>query len=244
MINFTVDTTQVMKEFEKKLDGIGSTMSQPNRQEIVKAVFTISVNDFIRKTNARALGAPKAFHHVYEWNHIGQTKYKLYNIKRGRVSGGSLRISYSFADSKTDVPIPLSLRRPNKKGKFVSKTFVFKKKAQVMESGNPTRPFSSRSAKALVFEGRAGKPIFVRKPRTVVVRKPGGRYTKGAFDRHFRKWFENPSNIKAAINRTSYFKNLEKEVSKVLNQTGAGKTQVAFAIKSVSRTYSKELEVI
>ena len=239
MIGIKANITPVIDEFNKKKYGLEQITSSNSLQDIAKAVFTISAKDFIRKTNARALAAPRSFHHVYEWGHIGETKYKLYEIKRNRITGGNLVVSYRFLDSTMRVPIPDNLKIAGKTGKFAKKRFIFTKKASVMESGKPTRPISAPKGKALVFLGNNGKPVFIRNPKSVVIKNPGGRYTTNSFNKHFTKWFNNPTNIKSAIKSTAYLKNLEKAIAKALNVKGAGRAQVAVAIKEVSNAYSK-----
>lgn len=239
MIGIKADIQPIMLELNKKKSGLEEITSLTSMQEIAKAVFTISVKEFIRKTNIKAMSNPRSFHHVYEWGHIGETRYKLYEIKRTKVTGGNLTVAYRFLDSKLRVPIPESLKVPGTSGKSVKKRFVFKKKASVMESGKPTRPISAPRGKALVFLGRNGSPVFIRNPKSVVIRNPGGRYTTNSFNKHFTKWFSNPANIKSAVKNTAYLQNIEWAIAKALNVKGAGKAEVAFAIKKVSNSYSK-----
>ena len=238
MISIKIDQTKITKELRNKADGMLEFSSPRAQEAISKAVFTVVANDFIRKTNVRALAAQKAFHHIYEWDHIGQSKYKLFTINRAGITGGNLKFSYSFLPSKSPVPIPTRLKKPNKRGRFVNKQFIFKNKAEIMEVGNPTRPFSARG-KALVFLDKNKNPVFVRKPDTVSIIRPGGRYTKGAFNNHFIKWFSNPSNINAAINKSGMLKSIETDMARALNRTGAGRAEALRAIQDATAKYSK-----
>ena len=226
-------------EVQMKLLGLYELSSRRTFEAIAKVGFTVGSNVFNKKLSMYAASHPKAFHHVYEWDKVGVNRFRLYELKRKGIAGGYLTMSYGFLKSKTRVPISPALRIPGKTGKYAKKRFIFENKAKVMESGLPTRSFSAKSGKALIFEGRNGQPLFVRRPRRVIIQRPGGRFTTGAFERYFIKWFSNPANIRAAIKSTAYLKNLEIGVSRALNKNKAGKREVAMVIAEISNKYSK-----
>lgn len=244
MMSIKVNTNQLDAEVSKKLGGMYEMTSSRTYENIAKVAFTVGSHAFIRKLNVYAAAHPKAYHHVYEWKKIGSTKDKLFQIERKTVAGGWLKVNYKFLPSKSVVPIPAVLRRPGKSGRSVTKKFIFKNKAAVMEKGRPTKSFMAKSGVALAFVGKGKQPLFIRKPRTVSINKPGGRYVKGAFENQFRKFFSKGTNIKSAVSKTAYFKNLEIGVARTLNKNGTGRREVALVITEISNKYSKGLKVI
>lgn len=241
MINAKVrqsDLNLLFRELNHKLDGIKVINSAYNKEQIAKAVFTITATEFIRRTGVVAAGSKKRFHHIYEWGKVGDPAAKLFVLNRTRVLGGRLTISSNFTKSKSVVPIPDSLRIPGRKGRSVTKQFIFKEKAAVMESGKPTKRFSAKSGDALVFPGYRGQPIFIRRPRTVRIINPGGRGTTGSFTRHYRSWFSNPGNVNRAVAKSGLVRALEKEIAAELRIKGAGKIAVSKTIKTVTDKYA------
>jgi hypothetical protein len=243
-MKLAIDYSKVMSEVDKKVEGITEVAKPRNQEAIAKAVFTVAGKEFIRQTSIKAMGSPKAYHHIYEWNKTGVTKYKLFELNRTSVAGGNLKISTYFINSKSQVPIPKALTVPGRNGRFVSKRFVFKDKATVMESGKPVKPFSAKSGIALVFLGKDKKPMFIRRPRKTRIVRPGGRYTTFAYTNHFSRWFENPTNINSAMRKSGMYKDLEIKIAKTLNKTGAGQVQVSQAMQEVANKYSKGVKLL
>lgn len=240
MMQFKVDQrtlNNVMSEVFLKIEGMRVIISPSAKQEIAKASFTILAKEFIRRTSVLASMNPKVYHHVYEWNHVGDPAHKLYKITRAGVSGGNLMINSSFLQSNVPVPIDPILQKPGRNGKIVTKSSIFRNKAEMMESGRPSKPFSAKTAQALVYVNN-GKIVFVKKPKTRVIQNPGGRATVGSYDKQFYRWFGNPITINAAIAKSGLYEAIEKGVAKALNVNKAGSSASLRALKQVTDRYS------
>jgi hypothetical protein len=240
MISVKADTSTVDKLIHRKIGGMYELSSVRTFEAIAKVAFTLSADAFIRKTNLLASADRRSLHHVYEWGKAGNSRYRLYKLHRTAVKFGYLQVGYSFTKSKSVVPIAPELRVPGKNGRVVSKKFIFRDKASVMESGRATRPFSAKSAKALAIVGNNGTPIFIRKPRTIVISNPGGKATSKSFSKHFKKWFSTKSNVTNAVRASGYIEDLEKTVSRTLKRQGAGRREVSMAVNVLSAKYSKD----
>lgn len=229
----------------KRLDGVFSGMkevySPRSKESVAKAIFTISSKEFVRQLNGKAIRSPKRYHHLYEWGQIGDTQAKLFQIRRTAVSGGNLKISPYFLKSKSYVPIPKELTKPGKKGKFVSKKFIFADKAQFMELGEPTKPFAAKGKnKALAMMGNNGKPLFIRNPRQVQIMHPGGKLVRGSFFKVFEEWFRSPAKIEAAVNKSGYYRVLEKAIATTITKTPENNiAAVRSVIVDISNRYSE-----
>lgn len=216
-----------------------------NVEALAKAYFTISAKAFVEEVGIQAILNKRALHHIYEWNKIGDPKKRLFYLRRAGIGGGNIIVTAGFVRSKSYVPIPPALSTPTKRGgKRVSSKHIFRQKAKVMESGNPTRPYSAKKAKALVFLGNNGKPLFIRKPRTVTISNPGGKYTTGSFTKLFVKWFENPNNITRVVKASGLPMDLEKQLARTIAKRNSTTTDVSATIKRVSLKYSKDLRVV
>lgn len=239
ILKINIDYSELIASLEDKVNGLVQIATPRNQEHLAKAIFTISANEFTVKMSKMALASPKSLHHVYEWGQLGNINKRLFEIRRAQVGGGNLYVSAYFLPSKTRVPIPEELTLKGKNSRSVRSRYVFVNKAAVMESGRPTRPFSATRAKALVFSDRYGGLIFIRRPRTVVIKNPGGRYTTGSFTRKFATWFENPENINMAIRRSGFNKALEVGIAEALQSTNTKAAAVVNkTIAEVSARYS------
>lgn len=245
-MDIKVNSAFVSQELSNVFSGIREVNSTRSKEAIAKAVFTIATEEFIKDINNQALKRPSSFHHIYEWGRVGSTKDKLFKIKRSATSGGNLKITPYFINSRTRVPIPKELRVAGKSGKFVTKEFIFREKAQVMELGKPTKPFSAKKqGKALAFLGNNGKPFFIRYPRTTQIKNPGGKATTGSFFKAFEGWFRNPQKIQAAIAKSGYYKDLENSIAKTISRMPNNNiSAVRSTVISVSNRYSKGVDFI
>lgn len=240
MMRFSVDQKSLdnlMNETFQKVEGMKVLLSPAAKQEIAKASFTILAKEFIRRTSVLAKANPRVYHHIYEWNHTGDPAHKLYKLTRAGISGGILSINSSFLQSNVPVPIDPILSKPGANGKVVTKSSIFRNKAEMMESGKPSRPFSAKTSKALAYVSN-GKIVFVKKPQTRIIRNPGGRATVGSYTRQFYRWFGNPVTVNNAISKSGLFEAIEKNVAKALNANKAGATVSLAAMKRVTDAYS------
>jgi len=123
-------------------------------------------NRFNPVINALAINNKKAFWHLYESNHIGQTRYRLFEFNTRSLNHKSLfRSTVQFRPSKMFVPLtPLQVEPNPTTGRRVTSRHRFVNKAMTYEYGLPVtiRP---KNAKKLVFE-RNDMLIFTKGPVT------------------------------------------------------------------------------
>jgi len=222
-------------ELEDKIDGIEQLVSRETKSQIAKAVFTITTKKFIKDMNMQAVLNPAKYFHMYEWNAVGNTNKKLFEVKRQSISDGNLKINISYKPSKTAVPIPPELKIPGKKGKSAKKRSVFVNKAEVMESG---RPVSFTTKQFIVFlSQRDNKMRFIRPNKTVRIQQPGGKLTTRAFDKFLTRWYAK--EIDSVIRASGMFDQIGKKVAVALNQKRGGKVAARKAIKDITEKYSQ-----
>ena len=229
------NVNELWGEIDNKVLGIQEIISTPSKNEIAKAVFTITTKKFLSDFSVEAARNPKKYHHMYEWDSVGDNKNKLFKVKRGSLGGGNLVIKLTFEKSKVQVPIPAELKAPGRTGKTVTKRSIFRDKAEVMESG---RPVSFTTRQYIAFLSRNDHKIHFLPPRTLVaISNPGGRLTTGSFDKYVVKWYSK--NVDSTLRTSGLFENIGKSVTKALNQKGAGVTKARQAVKVVTDKYAQ-----
>lgn len=123
--------------------------------------------------------SPKQFHHIYDWNNIGNPQHQLWtNVLRGR--GNNRYASFEFRASTLPVPA----HQGNKKQFRQTHRFIYK--AMIMEY-NIAVTIRRKRAKMLAFPVSDGKIVFTKGP--VVVQNPGGEATTGAFTAAWSNWW-------------------------------------------------------
>lgn len=236
------DLDDLLVEVRRKVEGVKTLVTPYNKEQLAKAIFVVAGKDFIKHTHLVAVSNPKAFHHIYEWNKVGKENARLFKLVRSRVSGGKMSISTQFIESRTIVPVSKQLMTPGKTGRVVKSKYVFKNKAEIMESGKPVR-ISPKVSDYLAINGKNG-PIFIRKPNSVSVRNPGGKQVKNSFTKLFKEWFRNPANIEKSLMSCGLLVKLEKELAKELSVNKTGKERASSVIKKVTDAYSKGIDVL
>ena len=222
-------------ELEDKVEGIEQLVSRETKAQIAKAVFTITTKRFIKDMGMQAALNPTKYFHMYEWNNVGNNRKKLFQIKRQSISEGNLKINIMYKPSKTAVPIPPELTVPGKKGKFAKKKSIFANKAEVMETG---KPVSFTTKQYIVFlSQRDNKIHFVGPNKRVRIQNPGGKLTKGAFDKFLTRWYAK--EIDSVIRTSGLFDQIGKKVAISLNQKKGGKMAARTAIKNITEKYSQ-----
>lgn len=242
MISIKVtDTSKNMLylELENKVNGIKELSSSQTRSEILSAAYSISSLKFIKQTNMLARSAKKSFHHVYEWNKIGNDSGRLFRIIKRQGSSGTASVYYKFNNSKKKSPISPDLQIPGKTGKIVSKSGVFKRKAEVMESGSPVSFTTSRT---IAFSPRDGGVVFVPPGKKINIINPGGADTSGSFEKHFVSWWN--LNFPKSLDSENIPKSLENSVARALSARGTGPSSVRAAIRSTLSSHLIVGEVI
>jgi len=217
------------KELDKKVIGIGELMKPSTKNEVSKALFTLTGKKFLKDIAIAARLDPQKFFHVFEWGQLGSPSGKLFIIKRTRVVNGNLSINFAFTKSKKNVPVPARIR--NK----VKKRSVFANKAEVMESG---KPVSFTTKQTIVFLSKKnGNVRFVGPGVLINIQNPGGKRTTGSFAKYANTWYLKKSNI--VLNSSGLINALGKSVSSALNKKGAGPEEARIAISNTAQKYSQ-----
>jgi hypothetical protein len=131
--------------------GISSSKGASNVQRTIE----LSVNRrYLPFINAMAVGNRRSFHHLYEWNAVGRTSQRLFDLKMSNSSGRTKSIfsmDVSFRPSHTLVPLTDAQATPGPTGAVVKKKHIFYNKAMVMEYGQKVtiRP---KTSKYLAFD--------------------------------------------------------------------------------------------
>lgn len=147
-------------------------------------VVSLSFGQYL---DARARANPKSLHHVYEWGMVGDRR--LWALTKTGQSPEGFRVGFRFIQSRKKAPINKVLATPNPNtGAVVTKTYVFRNKAEVMESGRSVtmRP-RGKNRIAYPSDRTLSGIAFTRGPLTV--RNPGGPQTTFAFQKAFAGYF-------------------------------------------------------
>ena len=211
-------------EVNQKINGMKELLSADVKRKISDVAFSKAALDFVRKTNMLARSNSSMLHHVYEWNGVGRETSRLFRIVKKNGPSGSISIYYKFNNSRKNAPINAILKSPGSTGKSVSKSGIFKRKAEVMESG---RPVSFITSKTIVIP--SGNSIaFIPPGKTINIKNPGGASTTGAFEKHYRMWWM--TNFPAVLEKNGIPKKIEVAVAKALTPNGAGRSAAKSAI--------------
>lgn len=234
MINVKVTTTssnELFAEIDNKISGIKELTTTQTERQLLDVAFSISALKFVKKTNLIARSNKEAFHHVYEWNGTGKETDRLFRVIKRSMSSGSASIYYKFNNSKKNAPISPQLSTPGPTGKVVTKTGVFKRKAEIMESG---RPVSFITQKTIAIPSGSGIK-FIPSGKIINIKSPGGTATSGAFERHFQTWWN--INFPNALEERGVIQSLENAVARSLQRKRAGAAASRNAISSTLSRY-------
>jgi len=154
-----------------------------NGLNLVGQYFGFYMDNLARRDSA-------SFHHVYENDKVGNPNARLfyYTIVGGASSSS---IQYTFRDATV----------PESSGQ------VFRKRAFVMEAGNPVT-IKPRNGKVLVFD-LDGEKIFTKKS---YVPNPGGTAVSGAFERTFNSYMNKQAAM--MLEDVGFYDKIDKEMLK------------------------------
>jgi len=219
-------------EIENKVDGIKELNTVRTKNEIMSAAFSVASIKFVKNTNMLSRSVKKSFHHVYEWGQVGTESGRLFRIFKKQETGGSASIYYKFNNSRKKSPISNILTTPGPSGRSVTRSGIFKKKAEVMESGKEVSFITSRY---IAFSPKSGGIVFVPPGRTIKIKNPGGEGTSGSFEKHFRSWWA--MNFNKIFNESGITNSLENNVSLALSKNNSGKNAARQAIQRALAPY-------
>lgn len=218
-------------EMQNKVDGAKELTTLRTQKMLMDTAFSISALKFVKQTNALGRSVKKNFHHVYEWGGSGKESARLFRIVKKNNSIGSASIYYKFNNSKKASPISQSLKVPGPTGKIVKTSGVFKRKADVMEKGEPVSFITKRT---IAFDPGNGI-VFIPPGKTISIKSPGGDATTGSFEEHFRTWWM--TNFPTSLDSAGVIKKLELNLSKTLNANYAGRSAARYTIENTLRRY-------
>ena len=113
-------------------------------QKAVKTKIFNQINkDFSFYTDAQARSYTSRLHHVYEWRRPGDPSARLWSLDMTPSTGYNMSLSYSFKQSRSNVPNTRSLKK-----------YVFKEKARIMEFRIPVTKsiaLNKLSARLVIF---------------------------------------------------------------------------------------------
>jgi hypothetical protein len=225
----------IWHELDNKVSGIGELTSSTTKNQIAKAVFTITSRKFLSDFSIEAARFPQKYHHMFEWEQVGNKSKKLFKIKRGTLNQGNMNISFNFQKSTSFVPIPSKLKSMGKTGKSVKRRSVFANKAEVMEAG---RPVGFTTKRYIAFlSGNTGEIQFLSPRKLVSIMNPGGKQVAGSFDRYVTRWYS--TKVDSTIATSGLLENIGKSVAKSLQNTGTGKNQAKEAIRIITEKYAQ-----
>lgn len=162
-----------------------------NKMIIERGAADIVATYFEEYVDARARSNPEKFHHVYEFDKVGDRDRRLFKKNLSSTTEGTI-ISFSFKPAK----------RPNRQG------YLFSNKASIMESGETiiVRPKSSKYLMYKIDETGA----FVKTKKPSVIRNPGGKYVKGSFKNEFENF--TSTQAKRVLKEYRYFEKIAKRI--------------------------------
>ena len=136
---------------------VWSLASRKGQKNIQKTIERSVNRKFLPFVNALSTANRKTMHHLYEWNKVGVTSARLFDLKIPSASRGKTKFSMvvDFRPSKSLVPLTEAQQTPGPTGETVKRVHVFHNKAMVMEYGLPVvvRP---KNSKYMAFDNPPG----------------------------------------------------------------------------------------
>lgn len=142
------------------------TMAYALQSEVPLLKLQKSVETSVRRRafpfiNNMALRSPRTFWHLYEPNHVGESRYALFTFDVQQVAGraASFNMGIRLKPSTMTTPLTAAQKTPGETGKVVQQRHRFYNKAMVFEYGLPTviRPISGS---AMAFDMPVDNLIF------------------------------------------------------------------------------------
>jgi hypothetical protein len=130
-----------------------------------------TVDAFGKYIDSRARVNPQAFHHIYEWNQVGQEGSRLFELK-AKASKRVIHFDGKFLPSKT---VSEGSSEP------------FKDKANIMENAIAIT-IEPKNSDVLVFQDQ-GETVFSMS--AIHIANPGGDAVEGSFGRATEDFFSN-----------------------------------------------------
>jgi len=219
--------------------GISSPQGQYNIQRTIE---TSVKRRFLPYVNSMARNNKKGLHHLYEWNQVGNTSARLFDLKIPTTSRGKANFSMQtvFRQSKRLVPLTEAQATPGPTGQVVKKVHRFFNKAMVMEFGETVhiRPLGAR---AMAFddnsEGRKWGKSFTERGGLIFSRgEVVINYTE-------RPTYHGLSNVVSSYFRTSGGASISTDVRRYFHRVAKSASGASHMINIVmpSDAYAKQI---
>lgn len=168
------------------------------KKEIAMAGATIVDKYFGLWLDNKARRDPAKYHHVYEWNQVGDRNARLFDCEI--TYQGDPIIRFNLKQSK----------QPNDDG------YVFEQKAFAMEYGDPV-VIETVDAEALVFE--VGEDVIFH-PGPITIQNPGGEEVQGSFYSALKDYLAGEATmaLEAMNFSQSILKSINNESNRVLSK--------------------------
>lgn len=174
---FTEDFNKISQAIGQAVYTAAYGMGAPGSvRKIETSVKNSVTRRFYPYVNAAARTNPKAFWHLYDGNHVGESPYALFAFDSKQTGSSTFDMAITFRPSTIMIPLTPAQATPGPSGRTVKKSARFWNKALVMEYGLPTR-IAPVKGKFLVFEGKSGNLVFHK--GTIVVDHSNSQ-TRGA----------------------------------------------------------------
>lgn len=232
MIRVDVNLNNFKRQMNSLTKSLEDLPSKKNMNNVTRAAGSIAAKSFVKDLNSAAKANKKTYHHIYEWNRVGVNDARLFTVLKSGADSNSIALSIKFTKSKTKVPIAPRLKRPGPSGKVVTRTKVFKDKAEVMEKNSPVSFIAKRNV-AYTTTGR--DIVFKKRGSMVSIKRPGGDATTGAVEKFTRKW--EKSMLRPAIINSGIFDKLSKDIAKTMNKNSFSSSEITKCITSVCEKY-------
>lgn len=227
-LKLEIDSKQLVDQLEGFVTSLDELKSPAVLSQVARATFAITGERFMIAADNYARMNPKKMHHVYEWGRIGDFEARLFVLERSQILYGDLIVSAKFLPSRMPVPINPALLQAGRTGKVVSRTSVFKNKAEVMEAGAPV---SFQAKRVLAFMGNNGI-AFVAPGTQINILHPGGIQTRNAFASFMLEWYMNNGNT--VMDSSGFYDRLVNDVSEVLSSNKPTITAVRQAVTKIA----------
>ena len=188
---------------------IGFTLTEAQQVARMQEQVAWSLQrQFIHRINIRAAANHKAFHHVYEPNHIGETPYKLFNLLvDNQQYRSTMRMNLRYYPSKMMVP-PTVTKGGARDGYSTKKRHRFPNKAMAFEYGR-TLYIRPKNGNYLVFLSNnksakhkkySGNTVFLGgpyRPTPLIVIRTKNYQTFGSLTKAAEQFFQERALITA-----------------------------------------------
>lgn len=217
----------LINEIENKASGIKELTNPVVLNTLADAIYSITKREFIKDINRVAKSNQKKFHHLYEWDRVGNNSSRLFDIIKVSSNSNKIVVDTVFKKSKTLVPLSQELASPGVTGRLIEKRHIFSNKAEMMEKGQRAGFVAKRN---IVFGGSEGL-VFRSKGQNIALKMPEA--TQGQLGNFMKTWYA--TRLVSVIEKSGVFKKMESTTANALSPTGSGAIQVRESVISMLR---------